>query len=240
MNCPYERCYNGMNIPLESFVGHVMSQHASETNQKYACPVCSFSTVRMTLSAKMAAVVFNWRTQGETYSVHDNTNLVAHLRTVHSTDAVTDTPVASAYTGTGGPTVHCPYIGCSSSTVPKRSFTTHVATFHQSAASHKYACPLCYIATVRFSSILTGDNSLLINLQQGQAYAVHDGTNLLTHLQSVHNNEENVDDLSYEVLNERTSLIVLALANGKICIIGVIGIGRKDRLGFDSTIIKYY
>ena len=47
-----------------------------------------------------------------------------------------------------GLTVICPYLGCTSGRVALESFVTHVTNHHANASSHKYACPVCTLATV--------------------------------------------------------------------------------------------
>jgi hypothetical protein len=47
-----------------------------------------------------------------------------------------------------GLTVICPYLGCISGRVALESFVNHVTNHHASASSHKYACPVCTLATV--------------------------------------------------------------------------------------------
>lgn len=187
--CPYLGCISG-RVALESFVNHVTNHHASASSHKYACPVCTLAT-------------------GETYTVHDSTHLMNHLRDAHTGDAVaapssTSTSSSPALPSTHQLSVRCPYAGCTAPPVPTNSFVGHVTRYHSSAASHSLACPLCFLVT-------------------GTNYTVHGGTNLLTHLQAVHQEgggaepivagQPNVDELSYEellALEDRMGSVAIA------------------------------
>eukprot|EP01089_Gocevia_fonbrunei_P008794 TRINITY_DN20553_c0_g1_i1.p1 TRINITY_DN20553_c0_g1~~TRINITY_DN20553_c0_g1_i1.p1 ORF type:complete len:104 (-),score=6.01 TRINITY_DN20553_c0_g1_i1:38-349(-) len=64
LQCPYTGC--GSALEAKDFVSHVKTTHATDTNQKYVCTLCSM------LSG------------GSSYAVNDSTNLYNHITNAHS------------------------------------------------------------------------------------------------------------------------------------------------------------
>eukprot|EP01089_Gocevia_fonbrunei_P015462 TRINITY_DN4529_c0_g1_i1.p1 TRINITY_DN4529_c0_g1~~TRINITY_DN4529_c0_g1_i1.p1 ORF type:complete len:391 (+),score=35.05 TRINITY_DN4529_c0_g1_i1:74-1246(+) len=63
VTCPYPSCSSQHDA--KDFPWHVNTTHSVESFQRYSCPVCQLIS-------------------GETYAVNDQTNLLQHIRTIHS------------------------------------------------------------------------------------------------------------------------------------------------------------